>query len=91
MFVLRFIKHGGNGYKSFSCDEYEVSSVEGSDAVEVKMITHAAEQPDDGETLSEAVFERVGSTEPYDLAYVTNRDGKTIDTVRHRLSAKRAP
>ena len=88
MFVLRFIKHGGNGYRSFSCDKYEVNA-DATNSVKVTMFTQAAEQSDEGPTSYVTEVEYVGPTDPYDLAYVTNEAGKTVDTVRHRLSGKR--
>ena len=69
MFTIRFIKHGGRGHVSFSCTSYE-TTIE-SDVVEVKMVLK------DGSEY----FEQIGGTQPYDIAYVTNEAGRTIDKI----------
>jgi hypothetical protein len=79
MFTLRFIKHGGNGYRSFAATEYEVNPPEDKDGVVTVDMTV------DGETVTEYLHD----TEPFDIAYVTNMEGKTIDCIRHANSAHR--
>lgn len=69
MFTIRFIKHGGNGHKSFACTEYE--TVFKDTCVEVRMVLK------DGTEY----FEQIGDNEPYDVAYVTNEAGRTIDKI----------
>lgn len=69
MFTIRFIKHGGNGHKSYACSEYETSH-EG-EYVEVRMVLKSGEE----------YFEQIGATQPYDIAYVTNEAGRTIDKI----------
>lgn len=69
MFTIRFIKHGGNGHKSYACAEYETEMKD--EFVEVRMVLK------DGSEY----FEQVGDKEPYDIAYVTNEAGRTIDKI----------
>lgn len=69
MFTIRFIKHGGKGHRSYSCTEYETTHKDG--IVEVRMVLK------DGSEY----YEQVGPEEPYDIAYVTNEAGRTIDKV----------
>ena len=69
MFTIRFIKHGGRGHVSFSASQYE--TIHGDENVEVRMILK------DGSEY----FEQVGPKEPYDIAYVTNETGRTIDKI----------
>jgi len=69
MFTIRFIKHGGSGHVSFSATSYETTHDD--DYVEVKM------QLKDGSEY----YEQVGPKQPYDLAYVTNEAGRTIDKI----------
>lgn len=69
MFTIRFIKHGGRGHTAYSCAKY--STVLETDHTEVCMTTADGEQ----------VFEQIGPTEPYDIAYVTNEAGRTIDKI----------
>jgi hypothetical protein len=69
MFTIRFIKHGGRGHKSYACIEYETTH--GTDEVEVKMVLK-----DNTE-----YFEQIGPNTPYDVAYVTNEAGRTIDKI----------
>ena len=72
MFTIRFIKHGGRGHRSFACSEYEVNlNNEETTLVEVRMVLK------DGSEY----FEQVGPKEPYDIAYVTNEAGRTIDKI----------
>ena len=72
MFTIRFIKHGGRGHKSFSCSEYEVNLDNGTaEVVEVRMVLK------DGSEY----FEQIGPKEPFDIAYVTNEAGRTIDKI----------
>jgi hypothetical protein len=67
MFTIRFIKHGGRGQTSYICRKYETNVSDGY--LEVVM------------TLKDETeyFEQIGPTEPYDIAYVTNEAGRTID------------
>lgn len=71
MFTIRFIKHGGTGHRSFACSEYEVDRASGAGVVEIRMVLK------DGAEY----FEQIGPTEPYDVAYVTNEAGRTIDKI----------
>jgi hypothetical protein len=68
MFTLRFIKHGGRGHKAFTAASYEVDIQD--NFVEVAMTTG-----------SEVVYEQIGPTQPYDVAYVTNVSGRTVDKI----------
>jgi len=70
MFTIRFIKHGGRGHTSYSASQYE-TIVSEADVVEVRMVLK------DGSEY----FEQIGPTVPYDIAYVTNEAGKTIDKI----------
>ena len=67
MFTIRFIKHGGRGQTSYTCRKYE--TVIGEGCLEVILTLK-----DDSE-----YYEQIGPTEPYDIAYVTNEAGRTID------------
>jgi hypothetical protein len=67
MFTIRFIKHGGRGQTSYICRKYDTEVREGE--LEVIMTLK-----DDTE-----YFEQIGPTSPYDIAYVTNEAGRTID------------
>jgi len=69
MFTIRFIKHGGNGHVSYSATSYETTHRETT--VEVKM------QLQDGSEY----HEQIGAAEPFDIAYVTNAAGRTIDKI----------
>jgi len=69
MFTVRFIKHGGKGHKSYACSEYE--TIYKDEYVEVRMVLK------DGSEY----FEQIGDKEPYDIAYVTNEAGRTIDKI----------
>lgn len=73
MFTLRFVRHGGRGYTAYSSRAYTVKpgETEEGDFVEVEMLDK------DGERT----FEQVGDTMPYDVCYVTNAAGKTIDKI----------
>lgn len=67
MFTIRFIKHGGRGQTSYICRKYDTEYRDG--LLEVEMTFK-----DDT-----VYFEQIGPTEPYDIAYVTNEAGRTID------------
>ena len=67
MFTIRFIKHGGRGQTSYCCTKYDTEYRDG--ILEVVMILK------DGNEY----FEQIGPSEPYDIAYVTNEAGRTID------------
>lgn len=69
MFTIRFIKHGGMGHVSYSAGFYETTRRE--NMAEVKM------------TMSDGseYYEQIGPTEPFDIAYVTNDNGRTIDKI----------
>ncbi len=69
MFTIRFIKHGGRGATNYSITSYETVIEE--DSVDVIMTLK------DGSTY----HEQIGPKEPYDIAYVTNEAGKTIDKI----------
>jgi hypothetical protein len=69
MFTIRFIKHGGRGHVSYSCTSYETTHNERN--IEVKMALK------DGTEY----YEQIGATEPFDIAYVTNEAGRTIDKI----------
>lgn len=72
MFTIRFIKHGGKGYRSFSTEKYDVNPAfergDGAPSVEIIM---------DDDTC-----EYVGPHDPYDTAFVTNSTGRTIDRIQ---------
>lgn len=69
MFTIRFIKHGGNGHKSYACSEYETTHQ--GEYVEIRMVLKSGEE----------YFEQIGAKQPYDIAYVTNEAGRTIDKI----------
>ncbi len=69
MFTIRFIKHGGRGTQNYSVTSYETDI--GDNCVDVAMTLK------DGSTY----HEQIGPTQPYDIAYVTNEAGKTIDKI----------
>lgn len=78
MFTIRFVQHEDKEkYKSYSCRAYDVRH-SGTGEATVRM--HFP----DGETYEE----QVGSETPYDVAYVTNLDSRTIDVVREMLCMK---
>jgi len=72
MFTIRFVQHHDKDrYKSYSCRAYDVRH-DGTGEATVRM--HFP----DGETYEE----QVGPETPYDVAYVTNIDSRTIDVVK---------
>lgn len=74
MFTIRFIEPSGV-YRSFSVVSYQVTR-EGSGNAEVSLSRKL--------NCQDSVSEYVGQGETYDVAYITNLDGKTIDVVRHK-------
>lgn len=74
MFTIRFIQPDGV-YRSYSVVSYRVSR-EGSGNAEVSLSRKL--------NCQDSVNEYVGQGEDYDVAYITNLEGKTIDVVRHR-------
>ena len=79
MFTIRFVIHGDKGrYKSYSCRAYDVRH-DGTGEATVRM--HFP----DGEMYEE----QVGSETPYEVAYITNLDSRTIDVVRELSSLLR--
>ena len=73
MFTLRFIRHGGRGYTSYACQTYTVQPGEVGEDDFVEVVMHQKD--------GERTFEQVGDTMPYDVCYVTNEAGKTIDKI----------
>jgi hypothetical protein len=72
MFTIRFVQHDDKErYKSYSCRAYDVHH-DGTGEAIVRM--HFT----DGELYEE----QVGPETPYEVAYVTNVDSRTIDVVR---------
>lgn len=69
MFTVRFLKHGGAGHRSYSCVTYEVTQKE--DRADVKMELQNGDM----------YVEQIGPESTYEIAYVTNESGKTIDKV----------
>ena len=69
MFTIRFIKNGGKGHRSYSCSEYETTIRD--EFIEVRMVLKCGTEID----------ELVGAGQDYELAYVTNEAGRTIDKV----------
>ena len=69
MFTIRFIKHAGAGHKSYSVQAYSTDVRD--DHVRVDM------ELKDGTMY----VEEVGPTQPYDIAYVSNDSGKTVDKI----------
>jgi len=75
MFTIRFNQHHGDGYTSYSCRAYRVKTTEGEAEIHMTF-------PD-----GEMHVEQVGENTPYDVAYVTNGDSRTIDVVREPFNA----
>lgn len=71
MFTIRFNSHDSDQYKSYACRAYYVSH-DGTGEAHVRMTFP------DGDVYEE----QVGPKAPYDVAYVTNTDSRTIDVVR---------
>ena len=80
MFTIRFIRPD-QGYKSFSVANYEITRDQCSN-VKVTM----SRKPGGQDSFSEYV----GADEDYDVAYVTNPDGRTIDVIRQSEEKQRA-
>lgn len=79
MFTIRFVQHHDKDrYKSYSCRAYDVRH-DGTGEATVRM--HFP----DGEMYEE----QVGPETPYDVAYVTNIDSRTIDVVKDLPMFKR--
>lgn len=75
MFTIRFVQHHDKDrYKSYSCRAYDVRH---TDDGEARVTMHFP----DNETLEE----QVGPETPYDVAYVTNIDSRTIDVIREKV------
>lgn len=74
MFTIRFIQPDGV-YRSYSVVSYQVTR-EGSGNAEVSLSRKL--------NCQDSVSEYVGQGEEYDVAYITNLEGKTIDVVRHK-------
>lgn len=72
MYTLRFIRHGGESYRSYEAKSYEVSRPS-AEVVEVALFENSFDE--------EPYFEQIGAREPYDICYVTNQAGKTIDKI----------
>lgn len=76
MFTIRFIEPSGV-YRAYSVVSYQVTR-EGSGNAEVSLSRKL--------NCQDSVSEYVGQGETYDVAYITNLEGKTIDVVRHKLN-----
>ena len=74
MFTIRFVQPDGV-YRSFSVVNYQVSR-DPDGSVEVSMSRKL--------NCQDSVSEYVGPNEDYDVAYITNMEGKTIDVVRQK-------
>lgn len=75
MFTIRFVKHHNKDeYKSYACRAYDVRH---TDEGEARIMMHFP----DGEMYEE----QVGPDTPYDIAYVTNIDSRTIDVIREKM------
>jgi len=74
MFTIRFIKPDGV-YRSFSVVSYQVTRCQ-EGVVEVSLSKKL--------NCQDSVIEYVGPAEEFDVAYISNLDGKTIDVVRHK-------
>ncbi len=73
MFTIRFVRPD-KSYKSCAVVQYQV--VQGSGSVGVAM----SRTLDDGSDY----LEHVGSEEEFEIAYITNINGRTIDVVRQK-------
>jgi len=72
MFTIRFVRTDRD-YKSYSVVSYEVSrGTNGGACVEMSRKLNG----------QDSFGEYVGEGETYEIAYITNLDGKTIDVVR---------
>lgn len=71
MFTIRFVRPDRD-YKAYSVVSYDVKR--GSEHAEVEMSRKLNGQ--------DSFTEYVGADERYEIAYITNLDGKTIDVVR---------
>ena len=80
MFTIRFIKPDGV-YRSFSVVSYQVTRYENGVA-EVSLSKKL--------NCQDSVIEYVGQEEEFDVAYVSNLEGKTIDVVRHKKNEPKA-
>ena len=69
MFTVKFIKHGGEAYKSFPVISYSVERVT---ETRIEM-----ELPN-----GDIQTEEISPKSPWSIAYVTNQNGRTIDTIR---------
>ncbi len=76
MFTIRFIEPDGV-YRSYSVVSYEVQRTqEGNAQVSLSRKLNC----------QDSVSEFVGATEQFDVAYITNTEGKTIDVVRQKTN-----
>ncbi len=76
MFTVRFISHHSKEqYKSYACRAYNVRH---TDSGECRLTMWFP----DGESYEE----QVGPDAPYETAYVTNLDSRTIDVLRARFN-----
>jgi hypothetical protein len=71
MFTIRLLRSETEGYYSVACAEYEVN--EFPEYMELRVVLK-----DEVKTFT------VGDREYYDVAYVTNLNGKTIDKIRQK-------
>ena len=74
MFTIRFIEPSGV-YRAYSVVSYQVTR-EGSGNAEVSLSRKL--------NCQDSTSEYVGQGEAYEVAYVTNLEGKTIDVIRHK-------
>ena len=79
MFTIRYEAHDDEGgYTTHSCDHYRVFPDSGNTSGIVVYMMYDPDAGIPGKT------EYIGLGMPYAVAYVTNEQGRTIDTIREK-------
>ena len=78
MFTVRLENHRA-AYSVYRCGSYKVAPVSspGSESLEIHLY-----KDESGADDPPFLMQRVGSKDPYRVAYISNQAGKTIDTIR---------